>query len=201
MLIWLDMKIQLLVLIWWTSDSRSLQLPCVTFIGIATQEASRHVPGFCGWLSNGLATTGNHLLPATIRKLTSWETHSRDQEVQVRSKLQKKKRRTESHKGQQIHPWVYSSFLHLGFSAPVFESQCSLWGEKVCWRTNSSKGFIEQKYLLKIFKVAGEKEKARKGGSGSALSKENVWTEWGKNVGENWADLRINLFLIPFTKN
>ena len=93
MLIWLDMKIQLLVLIWWTSDSRSLQLPCVTFIGIATQEASRHVPGFCGWLSNGLATTGNHLLPATIRKLTSWETHSRDQggpsEIETPEKTEK----------------------------------------------------------------------------------------------------------------
>lgn len=42
-----------------------------------------------------------------------------------------------------------------------------------------------QEYLLKIFKVAGQEEKAGKGGSGSALSKENEWTEQGWNEGEN----------------
>ena len=133
--------------------------------------------------------------------LTSWETHSQDQGGPSETETPGKKEKNRESQGPTNPPLGLFLFLHLGFSAPGFESQRSLWGEKVCWRTNSSKGFIEQKYLLKIFKAAGEKEKARKGGSGSALSKDSVWTEWGKNVGENWADWRINLFLTPFTKN
>ena len=203
MLIWLDMKIQLPVLIWWTSFW--FQKPPTSLCDVHWNCYPGSFPTRARVLWVAQQWAGHHWQSfVTCHHQKTWQVGKcipETKEVQVRSKLQKKKRRTESHKGQQIHPWVYSSFLHLGFSAPVFESQCSLWGEKVCWRTNSSKGFIGQKYLLKIFKVAGENEKARKGGSGSALSKENVWTEWGKNVGENWADLRINLFLTPFTKN
>ena len=47
--------------------------------------------------------------------LTCWETRSRDQGRPREMETPEKKKRTESHKSQQIHPWVYVSFLHLGF--------------------------------------------------------------------------------------
>lgn len=34
-----------------------------------------------------------------------------------------------------------------------------------------------------IYKEAGQEKKSGKGGSGSALSKENAWTEWGVEYG------------------
>lgn len=51
-----------------------------------------------------------------------------------------------------------------------------------------------------IYKEAEQEKKSGKGGSGSALSKENAWTEWGWNMGEKRIDLRLNLFLVPHTK-
>lgn len=84
-------------------------------------QASWAVPRFHGWLCNGLATTDNHLLPATIRKhdvlgTTHWKTRSSKQDL----KLQRRK-------GKYSEPQMpINSLLGLflllypGFSPPVW---------------------------------------------------------------------------------
>lgn len=103
-------------------------LPSATFIGIATQEARVGHAGFLTcprvlWVAHQWA--GHHWQSfVTCHHQKTWrvgEHIPETKEVQARCETPERKgARTESHRCQQIHPWVYSSFLHLGFSFPVW---------------------------------------------------------------------------------
>lgn len=201
MLILQEIKIQSPVPVWWISESKGSYFPVWPSLELSPSrhevniQASWHVPGFGGDSARGWPPLPVICYLPPSENMRHWEPHSRDQGASARPETPERERRErEHHKGQWIHP-----SLCLGFSSPLVECTVLYEVGRPAKGQTHLKASLEKEYLLKIFKEAGQEKKAGKGGSGSALSKENVWTEWGCNVGEKWADLRMDLCLTLYT--
>lgn len=154
MLILLEMKIQPPVLVWWTCDSRSLHFPVWPSLELLSRrhelsiQDSWHVSGFHGWLRDRSTTTDNLFLLATIKTTCRDGNHTlKTTEVQARLETLEKKRQEQRAPGaNKFNPGFTPPFYSLVFLLLLFESHCSLWGGKSCWRTNSSKSLTRNSY-------------------------------------------------------
>lgn len=159
MLILLEMKIQSPVLVWWICDSRSLHFPVWPSLELLSRrhelssQDSWHVSGFHEWLGDGLATTDNQFLPATIKTTCHDGNHTlKTTEIQARPETLEKERQEQRATGaDKFNPGFTPPFYFLVFLLLLFESHYSLWDGKSCWRTNSSKGLTRAEIVTKDF--------------------------------------------------